>query len=248
MSENLILTGGAIRPDAFSELVEALGVADGKVAAYGTVDDVRAQLVGARVRDLDGATVIPGLVESHVHPIFFGLTLGWVDCRSPQNGSVGDIQAALRAELAAVPDGGWLRGWGYDDTLLAERRHLNGADLDAVSTDVPIVVTHISGHFLAANSAALRRCGVDARTPEPSEGHIVRDDAGEPTGLMWEMGAVALVLDAVPAPEPERLVEAARAAMDTAARRGMTTVHDLGIGLIAGLPELDTWRALAGRE
>lgn len=245
MAEPIILTEATIHLDAWAPPVEALAVSDGRIVAGGGLDAVTSRCPGAEVRRLGGATIVPGLVESHVHPIFFGLTQGWVDCRSPLNGDVADIQSRLRAALGEVPRGGWLRGWGYDDTLLDERRHLDRHDLDAVSEDVPIVVTHISGHFLGANTAALRIAGVDAASPEPSEGRIVRDADGQPTGLMWEMGAVALVLDAVPVPDEAALESAARSALDLAARRGMTTLHDLGIGLMAGIAELDVWRRLS---
>lgn len=244
--ENTLIVGGTIHVDGVGASVDALGVVDGHVAAAGTRAHVERRLGPAsRVVNLQGRTVIPGLVESHVHPIFFGLTRGWVDCRSPIRGSVDDILAALTTELSTLRPGAWLRGWGYDDTLLAEYRHPTRQDLDRVSTDIPVVISHISGHFAVANSVALKIAGIHAGTPDPAEGRFVRDASGEPTGLMWEIGAVNRVLSCIPPPTAAALEDAAQYALATAASRGMTSIHDLGIGLMAGLDEVAAWRSLA---
>ena len=179
MNGPVILVNGTIRTDAFSEPVDALAIAGGSVVAAGTVAQVaQAVPTPARRIDLAGRAVVPGLVESHVHPIFFGLTRNWADCRSPENRSVEDVVRRLQARAADLPAGAWLRGWGYDDTLLAEQRHLTREDLDRVSTDVPIAVSHISGHFLAANSRALELSGITEQSPDPAEGRFARDEQG----------------------------------------------------------------------
>lgn len=236
----MILTDGLLRVGAFDPPVEAIAVGGGQVLAAGPLEAARAAAPAARLVRLDGAAVVPGLVESHVHAVYYGLTQRWADCRSPRNAGIGDIQARLRDAMGGLRPGQWLRGWGYDDTLLAEARHLDAADLDAVSSETPIVVTHISGHFLAANSAALRLSGVDDTTPDPREGHIARDRRGRATGLMCELGAVTLVLNAVPPASDADLRSAALAATEAAARRGMTTIHDLSVGL----PDLGVWQGL----
>jgi predicted amidohydrolase YtcJ len=237
---------GTIRTDAWSEPVEALAVDQGRVLSAGTLDEARAASgSGARQVDLDGAVVVPGLVESHVHPIFFGLTQNWTDCRSTGEYSIADIQDALRSDLASVSDGQWLRGWGYDNTLLTEGRHPTRDDLDAVSVDVPVVISHISAHFVVANSKALDLAGIHEDRPDPANGHFIRDESGRLTGLMWEMGAVHAALDAMPQPSESDIEQAARDAADVAVRRGMTSIHDLAVGIMAGDDELRTWRSLA---
>ncbi|PYI65708.1 hydrolase [Arthrobacter livingstonensis] len=244
-----VFTNGTIRLDAWSDPVEALAVEHGTVLKTGTVEEVEAAAGPAPRRiNLDGATVIPGLIESHVHPVFFGLTRNWTDCRSPLNGSIADVQAALRGDLGTLADGKWLRGWGYDDTLLAEARHLRREDLDAVSRDVPIVVSHISGHFVAANSRALELAGIHEDRADPSDGRFVRDETGKLTGLMWEMGAVHAVLDAMPQASAADVREAALYSLEVAAERGMTSIHDLGVGIMAGDLEIETWRKLAAES
>ncbi|MCM3688661.1 amidohydrolase [Kocuria rosea] len=249
MTGPIVLTGGTIHLDARGSSAEAVGVREGSVVAAGTLEEVTAALPGAHRADLEGRTVVPGLVESHVHPIFFGLTEAWVDERSPRRRSVPEIVDALRDALPGVADGEWLRGWGYDHTALAEGRHPTRDELDQVSTDVPVVLAHVTAHLLVANSRALELAGIRDDTPDPAGGRFVRDDAGRLTGLVQELGAVAAVLAAVPPPAPEDLTAAAQRALALAASRGMTTVHDLATGFFAGSAELDAWEALdaAGR-
>lgn len=241
-----ILTGGTIRTTADSAPIEALGISKGCIFAVGTLQEVVGALPEAEVINIGDRTIVPGLVESHVHPIFFGLTKNWVDCRSPLNANIGEILVRLRERLDRADDAGsWVRGWGYDDTLLSENRHPTRDELDEVSLNVPIVISHISGHFLVANTKALELAGVDDRTAEPAEGRFIKDVDGRLTGLMWEIGAVSRVLDCIPQPSERELLDAARLAVETAAHRGMTTIHDLGIGLMAGYAELQTWERLA---
>ncbi|QHK20553.1 amidohydrolase family protein [Pseudarthrobacter psychrotolerans] len=244
-----IITNGIIRTDAFAEPVEALTVSRGRILAAGSRDEAEAVAgSGAQVHDLKGASVIPGLVESHVHPIFYGLTRNWADCRSPLNRDIADVQKTLRATLRNLTGNAWVRGWGYDDTLLFENRHPTRDDLDAVSTDVPVIVSHISGHFVVANTKAMEVAGVTEDMSDPAEGRLVRDGNGKLTGLMWELGAVNLIMDAAPKPRESELQDAAVHALSTAASRGMTSVHDLGIGLMGGAMELETWEHLADAD
>ena len=243
----LLFTNGTIRLDAWSDPVQALAVEDGTVLSTGTLEKVEAAAGTAPRRvDLDGATVVPGLIESHVHPVFFGLTRNWTDCRSPLNGSIIEVQQALQRDLGQLSEGRWLHGWGYDDTLLAEGRHPNRDDLDAVSRIVPVVVSHVSGHFVVANSRALELAAIRDDRADPEDGRFVRDGDGRLTGLMWEMGAVQAVLDAMPQTSAADVRDAALYAVEVAAGRGMTSIHDLGVGIMAGDLELQTWRNLAG--
>lgn len=235
LTADAVLTVDPARPRA-----EAVLVVDGAIAAVGARDEVLARAGNAEHVDLPGATIVPGLIESHVHPIYTGLAAGWADCRTPPCTSIGEMQEALRAH--AVGNGGWLRGWGYDDTLLAEGRHPTRDDLDAVSMTIPVVVVHTSAHFAVANTAALRAAGIDENTVEPGDRRFPREIGGRLTGLLWEIDAVARVLDRIPRPSRQRLRAALLDTLATAAGRGITTVHDLGIGLSAGADELTVYR------
>jgi len=244
----VLLGGRIVTMDAASPDAEALAIEGDRVLAAGTAESVLAAAgPGAERLDLDGATVVPGLIESHVHPTFFGLTRSWVDCRSPGRASIADIVAAL-AERARSGGGEWIQGFGYDDTLLADQRHPGRADLDRASAQVPIVITHISGHFAVANSAALARAGVTRDTADPEDGRFVRDGSGQPTGLLWELGAVRHVTTRVPPPSPADLRDATIDALRYAVAHGITTVHDMAAGIHGGPGVLGIYRELAGES
>ena len=248
MRDLLIAGGEVVTMDPERPEAEAVLVRDGLVAAVGTAREVgRVAAPDAERLDLGGATVVPGLIESHVHPAYTGLTDLWADCRSPGVGTIADLQAALGAQR--VNEGGWIRGWGYDDTLLAEGRHPTRDDLDQVSRTDPVIVSHISAHFLIANTVALARAGLDEEKVAVDDPRFPRDSSGRLTGMAWEIDAVSQVLAAVPALSGSDLEDAILRALSRARERGITTVHDLGVGLIGGHEELAAYRRLdaAGR-
>lgn len=241
----LVTADQVVTMDRARPIVEAVLVAGGEVVAAGDAADLVARAGNEVERiDLPGATVIPGLVESHVHPVYTAMTAGWADCRTPGCETIADVVEVLRGQLATTD--GWVRGWGYDDTLLADMRHPTRDDLDLVSTDRPVVVSHICGHFAVANSVALRIAGI-------SEESVGQDDPGFPrgpdnrlTGLLWEIDAVVRVLDQIPKPSRAQLRSDLLETLHYATSRGITTLHDLGVGLMAGLDELELYTELLG--
>lgn len=240
----VVMNGTILTLDGVGRRAGALAASGGKIVA---VDSDRAitGLIGAdtRVLDLAGRTAIPGFVESHNHPAFFGLTLAaQVDAGTPQNDSIADIVERVREAVRHEEPGNWIRGYRYDDSLLADDRHPTRSDLDPVSPDNPVLLTHVTGHFCVANSAALRLAGIDAGTPDPPGGQIDRDPSGEPTGFLLETAAF-MVNSQVP-DSGDDIAGALRLASAQYARNGVTTVHDAGIGLIAGPREIDAYRAL----
>lgn len=244
MTRTLLTAEAIFTQDPTTPSVEALVLEGGRVLATGTRRDM-ADRAGPGVRrlDLPGATVIPGLIESHIHPTYAGLTDGWADCRTPPCASIADIQHAL---LAAAPAIGWIRGWGYDDTQVLEGRHLTRDDLDAVSTGRPVIVLHISGHFAVANTVALAAAGIDESTVDPGDQQFPRGADGRLTGMAWEIDAVARLSAAIPDLTEREVRAALLRSLEVARSRGITTVHDLGVGLSAGMQELAAYRALDG--
>jgi predicted amidohydrolase YtcJ len=198
---------------------------------------------GTRTLDLDGRTAVPGFIETHTHPTFFGMTLqAPVDAGCPPNERVADIVERVAQATKDLDRGQWIRGYRYDDTLLRDDRHPTRTDLDPVSPDHPVCLMHISGHFCVLNSAGLRAVGVGADTPDPVGGVIMRDETGEPTGVLAETAAFAAYA-AMPTPEVDGLVDALKAAGDAYLAAGVTSVHDTGVGLLAGPAELDAYRS-----
>jgi hypothetical protein len=183
----MILVNGRVHTmDDDRSRADAVAIGDGRIVAVGDAEEVRARAArAARVVDLAGATVIPGLIDAHNHLLSTGLMLTQIqlyDCRS-----IGEIVARVAARVAETAAGRWIVGRGWDESLLAERRHPTRADLDAVAPNHPVVL-HRVWNKLVCNSAALRAAGITAATPDPPAdvayaGGFERDGAGEPTGL-----------------------------------------------------------------
>ncbi len=243
-SADLVVLGGTVLTlDRSSRRAGALAARDGRITAIGD-DRTIAGLIGPRttVVDLEGRAVVPGFVESHNHPTFFGMALAApVDAGSPPNDAITDIVERVRSAVLDFGPGEWIRGFRYDDTLLADNRHPTRRDLDAVSPDNPVILTHVTGHFCVVNSAALRAIGITAQTPDPPGGAIARDDRGQPSGLLIETAAF-LANSALPAQGPEEMADALVKADEEYLAHGVTSVHDTGIGLIGGRGELDAYR------
>ncbi|NJC74070.1 amidohydrolase family protein [Planosporangium thailandense] len=188
MTEPVIFTGGPIRlmagADPAAEAPPALLVQDGRVRAVGSVSDMHARAEGlAREVDLDGRTLLPGFVDAHAHTVLHGSGLDWVDLSDAK--TIDDIVDRLRRRAEQSPAGA-IRGYGYDQSRLAERRHPGAADLDRVATDRQVQIQHASGHGYAVNSAVLRDAGITAGTVTPPGGRIDRDDTGNPTGVIFD--------------------------------------------------------------
>ncbi len=173
---------------------EAVAVKDGRILAVGTQADMLAhQGDTTEVFDLDGRAMLPGFVDSHGHAVMGGLQALSANLLAPPDGEVQDIaslQEALSAWIAdnqaAIEASNLIVGFGYDQSQLAELRHPTKDDLDAVSKDVPIIIVHQSGHFGAANSAALAAADITRETPVPPGGVIRYAEDGTPNGVLEE--------------------------------------------------------------
>jgi len=201
----VFINGHVLTMDPDNRIAEAVSVRGDRIDAVGSneeiLEGVEADTV---VLDLRGRTLIPGFVDAHGHFPGSGQVVFSVDVNSPPIGDTENIEqllASLEAMAAQRPDG-WIAGWGYDDTMLAEGRHPTREDLDRVSDTRPVAVMHISGHLTAVNSVALRELGIDETTPDPVGGHIQRDpdspDGRRPNGVLEETaarGALMRILD-----------------------------------------------------
>lgn len=151
-----------------------------------------------RVHRLGDRALLPGFIDAHGHLTFLAATISWANLASPPVGPVTDfttLQEALTRQIAEndIPEGSWVIGNGYDDSLLAEQDHPDRRVLDQVSTRHPIALVHVSGHLMAANSPALESVGIDAEAADPTGGHIRRyPDSREPTGVLEETATYPL--------------------------------------------------------
>jgi predicted amidohydrolase YtcJ len=197
---------------------------DGRIAAVGA----RAALERPAVRhvDLAGRTLIPGFNDAHVHVSWLGMLLtDLVDTRIHVAPNIPAIVDRLAARAQSQPPGSWVQGIGYNEAQLPEGRHLTRHDLDQASAAHPILVTRTCGHIAVANSLALRLAGIDAATPNPPGGVIVRDAGSAPTGILQE-AAMALVGHLIPAPSPDLIETAITAAQGHQLSLGITSATD----------------------
>ena len=223
--------GNLLTMDPAMPGASALAVSGGRILAVGD-DETVMGLAGpaTRIVDLDGLTMLPGLVDGHGHLASTALYLGFADVQPRPAGpvdSIGELQQALRdhRDRGGLYEG-WLIGAGYDESLIAEHRHPTRDDLDAASTEIPIFVWHVSAHFAAGNSLALRLAGIDATTQDPPGG-IVRRRPGtrEPDGIVEEH-ALHLYTDVLPRFDGARLLDLLDEAQRRYAAWGITTAQD----------------------
>jgi predicted amidohydrolase YtcJ len=172
---------------------ECMLVRDDRIAAVGAADQVRAAASpGAQVVRLDGATVVPGLIDAHCHVSNIGYLAAGADCSQPSAPDIAAIQARLREAAGRTPEGSWVTGSGYVEYKLREGRHPTRGDLDEAVPDRPAVLYHTSLHACVLNTAALREAGFDDGQPDPPGGAFGRDSQGRLDGVVFEGPMFAL--------------------------------------------------------
>lgn len=193
----------------------------GRIKAVGADDEIRrAARPGTPAVDLDGMTVVPGFIDSHLHLLGLGLSLDNLDLTGVS--SIAELTRLVAEKAAGQPAGEWVVGRGWDQDLFAEGRYPNRQDLDRAAPDRPVSLVRNCGHVTVANTAALRLSGITRDTADPTGGHLDRDETGEPTGVLREAGKGLL---RTPAPGRERLERALGLAVRRALAAGVTSVH-----------------------
>ena len=237
----LIVTGDVITLDPSRPRVDAVAILDGRVVATGARDDVAAAVpAGTPVRALAG-TVVPGLIDSHVHMLWWGRERDRVSLAGAR--SIPEALERIGAFAAANPQREWLVGSAdIDERDLAEGRFPTHAELDAATGGRPLLLDRRSHDGLASTSA-LRAAGIRASTPDPPGGVIQRDAEGEPTGFLVERPAVELVERAIPPVAQADRLRWLREIQPVFHAAGITTVVDPALSP----GELDAYRELHAR-
>ena len=226
---DLVLINGKIATvDAGFSIQQAAAIRDGRFVVVGTDDEV-APLVGpsTRVVDLNGRTVLPGLIDSHIHALRGGGTwdseLHWERIGSLQQGL--DM---IRDRVAHSAPGTWVTVvGGFHVGQLAEKRLPTPEELTAISADHPIWVQYLYERVIL-NKAAVQALGLTASTPKPDDGEIVKDANGEPTGVVTGFSGITGLYTKVPKPTPEQQITSTRNWFRELNRVGLTTIDDAG--------------------
>ncbi len=204
---------------------KALAVAAGRILAIG--ENVQAHIgPNTRVINAAGATVIPGLIDSHVHMLGLGGQMETFDFR--HTATVAEIANTVAARAGKLPAGEWIIGRSWDQTNWGGQFPTHEA-LTAVTPNHPVYLTRVDGHASWVNRKALNLAKITAQTPDPAGGKIVHDDAGNPTGILIDR-AQGLVGRIIPEASKETVKRRLLLAAEECAHLGLTTVHDAGVG------------------
>lgn len=237
-SEILLVGGTVLTMDAKTPRAEAVYVRDGRIAGVGKADELRA-MSGQKAREIDlsGRTLLPGLVDGHCHLFGLGHSLETLSLRGLKQPE--EIAKLVGKTAASRPAGEWIMGRGWDQNLWSPPVFPSHAVLDAAAEKNPVALRRIDGHALWANREALRLAGITKETPDPPGGTILRDAAGEPTGVFIDR-AMELVEAKIPPDSSEAIERKILAAADRAVAAGLVGVHEMGIesGTIAAYRKL----------
>jgi hypothetical protein len=206
---------------------EALAVRAGRIAFVGSNRGALA-LAGPNTQRLDlaGRTVIPGLVDAHAHLLGLGQALRTVDLVGTR--SYDEVVARVVERARAARPGEWIRGRGWDQNDWADTRFPTHESLSRAVPNNPVYLTRVDGHAALVNGAALQAAQVTRSTRDPDGGRFIRDDRGNPTGVLIDR-AQGMVSRVIPPASREEVGEQARAAIAEANRWGLTGIHDAGV-------------------
>ena len=232
----VFINGDVLTMDATNRIVQAISVRGETIEAVGSTDEIMALVNDqTEVTDLRGRALMPGFIDAHGHFPGSGMSVVSADLTSPPVGNkqtMEELLAALKERVAATEPGEWVSGFGYDDTLLAEQRHPTRAELDAISTEHPVVAMHVSGHMLVANSMALEHVGISAETEDPVGGVIARREGSrEPNGLLEETARMG-VMEAMQDMDVLAVYQMIKAAVRDYAQVGVTTAQSGGTSVM----------------
>ncbi|MEY2909498.1 MAG: hypothetical protein RLZZ602_2021 [Pseudomonadota bacterium] len=210
---------------------------------YTDEQSVQGSLAEHRI-DGKGSTLLPGLIDAHGHISSLGASLRSVDL----TGAASETEAAQRVQQFSgddpAADQSWIQGRGWNQVLWPERQFPDRRSLDAVAPNRPVALSRVDGHAMWVNSKALALAGIDASTPDPEGGQIIRDRSGEPSGVLVD-NAMDLVFEAIGVASLEAVEADIVRGLEAAAATGLTSVHDAGVSA----QEIQAYRNLqaAGR-
>ena len=243
LSAPQIITSARIRTlDEAGSTPEAFLIIGDRIRHVGTVAECRAEAASVsaldpELVDLGEGTIVPGFIDAHAHPLMLGQMMSWVDCGPGKADSISEIIALLSEAAKSLPAGRPIRGYGYEQRNLAERRHPTRFELDEVATDREVYLMNASGHGGVVNSYTFELHGVTRDTPNPKGGEFFRDADGELTGELSDAACNVLTgLEGVKighhgpnfhlADEPEEHKRQLAAAQENFLEGGVTTIGD----------------------
>ena len=242
IADSIYHNGKIYTVDYGSSVASAVAIKGGRFIFVGP-DEGAKRHIGARteVIDLQSQTVLPGLINSHLHLLGIGLSLSQLDVfLKPKQDILKDVADAYRRSRGEQ----WIRGRGWNQANWDPAEFPTRLDLDAVAPDIPVVLYRVCGHAAWLNSRALEIAGITGNSPDPAGGEIIRDEAGEPTGVLVDT-AMDYVWPHNPDPADKEIAEALLLAQQHLLSFGITSARDADGG--PSLSTIDHMKALYDR-
>lgn len=225
---------------------EAIAIRGNKILAVGKLDDVQSAVSsGAQIVDLQGRTLMPGLIDPHMHFVFTAFE-DWIDVSPITTPDYATVWSKLQQGVADAKPGEWVRAQQFDASITRDAKIPTLAELDALAPNNPFFMQESNGHIAYANSAAFKAAGISRATPDPSGARFVKNADGNLTGRLEEMAAQQMLLGAMPSPTAAEMVGRVQRLLDHASSVGCTMLHDCGIGIMAGAQDLKILDAVLG--
>ncbi len=247
-ADSIFIGGTIITMNDKQPVVEAIAVTDGKILAVGNARDVlKHKRKITKIYDLNNQTLLPGFFDAHSHFSGVGMqsiVANLLPAPDGQVNSIPELQKVMRKYIAnssIVSNYKVAIGFNYDDSQLKEQRHPNRHELDAISTEIPIIVMHQSGHLGVYNTKAMDMLGINSDTNDPDGGVIEREADGiTPSGVMQESAHFKMIYKLVPKFSPQDYVSMLKAGEVTYTSNGFTTVQEgkADISFLQALPPL----------
>ncbi|MFB7640412.1 amidohydrolase [Peribacillus butanolivorans] len=223
----VFINGEVITVDQKNKVVEAVAVKGNRISAVGSNREVK-DFIGeeTKVIDLQGKTLLPGFIDSHIHLILYGVNQLAVSCKDEHIKSIEDLLNDLKEKASTIPKGEWIRAWGFNETVVKEKRYPTIAELDAISVEHPIIVSRTCSHISVVNSKALEIAKINENSENPTGGIIEKDNTGRVTGRLIE--TANMIMTEIASYTESELMKAVKIASEHFVSAGITSIHEAG--------------------
>ena len=230
-AEVLFRNGTVLTMDSARPRAESVAVSGGQIMAVGSESELEGlRTAQTKVVDLGGGTLLPGLIDPHMHSAFVAFET-WLDAGPFAMKNMDEVVEALRTAAAKSAPGAWIKAWQFDATITPGTTKIDLALLDRIAPDNPLFLYESNGHVAHVNTKALAAAGVTRDTPDPPQGRFDRHANGNLTGRIDETPAILPFLAKIGMPTADETASAIGRLFQKAASRGCTSLFDCGIGI-----------------